>query len=578
MNRKPTTSFSDQGVHAPFLALFSLIISVVMWLLLDEVDELCVGCASDAGHPSRWQDELSKDRSLVWNKKGKCSSVKERASISCPNPVEKECRGGDVELPSGLLKKLPSWLIPFRVWYGLLVDELFYDPKRKPVKVMCFFDRVLASSCSRMNHPHVPLLSSLIVPKPRGMGTLTKLKGGGMRGVVSIARQLGLPKGCGILVGVTSSFERSPMEYWAGPRLFEGAKITSLGRDLYSIGRWNGLVTTVLEIIREDNARGGGDPPNCWHMDRKAQAQLRGGGERVTTDGGMEGTQMKDLGRAQCLVHHTLHFPPPIKKVTGCGGGIRYDPQAGERTRFGSLGDGPLVKNAASTPPKEAQPHGVEHSCTFKQHPKNGHEGEKHQYTKVGEPRQLQRTFETDLEVCLGVLWRDVVKWSRVRDSWSEGSVRFDIVVKAHRARGLQVLRMARDRRSFHLAKGKLISAIDHIVMNQCGADLLISGAEGGKSPLFQRTKINEVRDEIRLSNRWEALENLDCSNEDGVELAVKSFVDISINVASNVGVVVDASSKRPRSGFRVSGRIKRLIQERRRCFKGVLKAKRGSS
>eukprot|EP01018_Ginkgo_biloba_P020345 Gb_41497 [translate_table: standard] len=284
--------------------------------------------------------------------------------------------------------------------------------------------------------------------------------------------------------------------------------------------------------------------------------------------------------------------------------------------------------------------------------------------------------FGIELKLCLGVLWRDVVKWARVRDSWSEGSVRFDVVVvkagkarivldrlkkrkgwvvREHRfrislwgiklvslvvfishnifiersekvvrrvvgavqdlsskfrgaplvilgdwnmslksieqwigrCRGMQVLRMAGDRWSFQFAKGKPISAIDHIVVNQHATDLLGSGRvlrridgldhwpvqtsfrqvsflqegegggeEAGRSLVFQRAKINEIRDEIRLSNRWEPLERLDCSLEEGVESGVKSLVDISLSVASSVGVVGDVGSRRPRSGFRVKGKL----------------------
>eukprot|EP01018_Ginkgo_biloba_P030512 Gb_21409 [translate_table: standard] len=140
---------------------------------------------------------------------------------------------------------------------------------------------------------------------------------------------------------------------------------------------------------------------------------------------------------------------------------------------------------------------------------------------------------------------------------------------------------MARDRRSFHLTKGRPVSAIDHIVCRPASGRCPFFKGEGdqvGKPLGFQGAKINEVRDEIRLSNRWEPLERLDCSLEEGVELGVKSFMDISMSIASSVGVIGDAGARRPRSGVRVTGRIKRLIQERRRCFREVLRARRGSS
>eukprot|EP01018_Ginkgo_biloba_P038654 Gb_08459 [translate_table: standard] len=76
----------------------------------------------------------------------------------------------------------------------------------------------------------------------------------------------------------------------------------------------------------------------------------------------------------------------------------------------------------------------------------------------------------------------------------------------------------------------------------------------------------------------WEPLETLDCSLEEGVELGVKRFVDISVSIASSVGLTGDVGARRPRFGFRVIGRIKRLIQERRRCFREVLRDRRGSS
>eukprot|EP01018_Ginkgo_biloba_P017631 Gb_02072 [translate_table: standard] len=128
---------------------------------------------------------------------------------------------------------------------------------------------------------------------------------------------------------------------------------------------------------------------------------------------------------------------------------------------------------------------------------------------------------------------------------------------------------MAGDRRSFHSAKGKPVSAINHIVVNQHATDLLGSGrvlrkvdgldhwpvqtsfrqgaflqgergggVEGERPRVFQRAKVNELRDEIRLSNRWEPLEKFDCSGEKGVEVGVRSFMDISLSVASSVGVV----------------------------------------
>eukprot|EP01018_Ginkgo_biloba_P017078 Gb_08423 [translate_table: standard] len=741
----------------------------------------------------------------------------------------------------------------------------------------------------------------------RGMGTLTKPKGGGRHGALYKARQLGLPKGCGILVGVTNALRQPLLVYWAGPELSMDVERTSLGR-VVPKGPTKGRIAVDGEtlpvalrqeggsspsvpipnggnpqqgIIREDSTRGGGSPLTCWHVDRKgkrpieeasqvesqwrgylehpravingaslgtypgessAQAQMRGRGERVVTDEGTEGSQWKDLGRVHRRVYHTIHLPPPIEKAVVCGEGIRHDTLAQERTKSGKVGDGPQAENAASAPPRGSTTAGGTHltssntptfsvkgkstisqrwdnSCSHKGFyttrglrgessnsaapsslwPRRPHFNELrpgHKQDSQGDlpSEQLElvciwnlghlsrQAFRVELEVCLGVFWRDVVKWARVRDSWREGSVRFDVVVRAGKARvvldrlrkgkgwvarmhrsfkerearresvgrqlvssegwgivglqetrvwenswpisisgmvvfqargclrevgqrgvavavskefrsfqvgpidpnniwaqvshqslgsrawifgsvyipqrlhreerqgclrrvlgavqdlrskfrnaplvilgywnmslksveqwvgrcrGLQVLRVAGDRRSFHSAKGKSVSAIDHIVVNQHAMDLLGSGRvlrridgsnhwpvqtffkqgsflhverggeEGVKPLVFQRAKVNEVRDEIRLSNRWEPLEKLDCSRKERVEAGVRSFVDISVSVARSVGVVGEAGSRRPRSGCRVTGRIKRLIQERRRCFKEVLKARRGSS
>eukprot|EP01018_Ginkgo_biloba_P027066 Gb_03327 [translate_table: standard] len=667
-------------------------------------------------------------------------------------------------------------------------------------------------------------------------------KGGGMNGALSKARQLGLPKGCRILVGVMSSFSQPLMGYWAGPKLSVDVESTSLGREVPKgqivIGPTKGRVaengeTLPVALRQEDgsipsvpNPSGGnlqkgkrslGETSQGEHQreaypknpcavingaslgnypgESLAQVQMRGRGERVTTD---EGTE---------------------EKAVGCGEGIRHDTKAWERTKCGNLGEGSQAKNAASAPPGGSttaggrvqlarpskmgraildnsgasrnaasthllssntptysvkgkstdlqrwdnlgrhkgfytarglrgessnsatpsslwprRPHFNELRLGRKQDSQLDQPSEQHDLVCIWNLGHLSRqAFGVELEVCLGVLWRDVVKWARVRDSWSEGSVRFDVVVKAgkvrvvldrlrkrkgwvameHRSfkerearrervgggrgsqgqanwkivswningymskkwdlqhlargclravgqrgvalavskefqsfqvgpidpnniwaqvshqslgnrawifgsvyipqclhmeehqdclrrvlgavqdleskfrgaplvmlgdwnmslksleqwiarcRGMQVLKVAGDRRSFHSAKGKPVSAIDHIVVEK---------------PLgFQRAKINEVRDEIRFSNRWDPLERLDCSLEEGVELDVKSFVDISVSIASSVGVIGDVGARRPRSGFRVTGRIKRLIHERSRCFREVLRARRGS-
>eukprot|EP01018_Ginkgo_biloba_P034145 Gb_28026 [translate_table: standard] len=672
-------------------------------------------------------------------------------------------------------------------------------------------------------------VDSLEMSKPQGMGTLTRQKGGGMHGALSKAHQLGLPKGCGIL---HIPRERSPKRLggWNGETL-----PVALRQEDGSNPSVSDLSGGNLQqgIIREYSPRGGGNPLTCWHVDRKgkcplgetpqgehqreaypenpravingvssgnypgessAQAQMRGRGERVTTDEGTEGDvpQVKNTASAPPGGSTTAGGRVQLARPLKMGRAI-LDNSDASRNAVGTyllLSSTPTYSVKGKSTVLQRRPHFNELRPGRKQDSRLDQPSEHHDLVCIWNLGHLLRqAFGVELEVCLGVLWRDVVKWARVRDSWSEGSVRFDVVVKVGKARvvldrvrkekgwvarehrsfkerearrervgrvgggrgsqgqtnwkivswningdtskkwdlqhlvsseswgivglqetrvwenrwpisipgmvvfqargclrevrqrgvalavskefrsfqvgpidpkniweqvshqslgnrawifgsvyipqhlhreecqdclrrvlgvvqdlkskfrgaplvmlgdgnmslksleqwiarsrGLQVLKVAGDRRSFHSARGKPVSVIDQIIVNQQAADLLGSGrvlrridgsnhwlvqttfrqvsflqerrGEGGQveKPVgFQRAKINEVRDEIRLSNRWEPLERLYCSVEEGVEVGVKSFVDISVSIASSVGVIGDAGLEgdRARKGKR---------------------------
>eukprot|EP01018_Ginkgo_biloba_P025275 Gb_38961 [translate_table: standard] len=338
-------------------------------------------------------------------------------------------------------------------------------------------------------------------------------------------------------------------------------------------------ITTICLLILL-TLSGGEDPSDDWHMDRKGKHTLGESskskylGETVT-DGGMEGTRTKGRNDTHCWVDHPLHLRPTRRE--SCGLWRRY--KAGFMS--GRKNWGQKLRGWVSAPcPRMGRAilcnNGGSRNAAFSINSleliRKGMCIGNQRWVYPGRCKGFniaRQALGTELEVCLQFLWREVVKWTRVEssfgfvvlistvmilllfsDCWFEWNATreecqsclerimapieelrtklgilgdWNMYVKKleawiQRCRGLQVLRVARDRCSFHSGKGKAINAIDHIVVHQRATNLLISTRVprrmNGKGDSASRKFLRQGEAQDEKGKRWRFGKSLRQSEE----------------------------------------------------------------